>query len=79
MLTSSGRYYRKVQFDRLVEMVEEEYKQKGVVPRRERIIKELLEKTATQFMAKKEEKEQGSLVSTKSERQSHFEKTYKKQ
>ena len=59
-------------------MVEEEYRGRGIVPRRQKIVKHLLEREAAKFAQKQEDEDQMSLTSLKSERQVHFEKTFKK-
>lgn len=74
--TAQGRFYRKEQFERLVQMVEQEYQSRGLFPRKKQIIRNLLEKEASKFIEKMEEKESASVVSTKSERQKMYEEAY---
>ena len=49
MLTSNGRRYRRVQFSRLVQVVQKEYRQRGVRMRQQKIERNLLEKLAARF------------------------------
>ena len=69
--------YRKQQFDRLIQMVESQYQQKGLFPRKHQIIRNLLEKEADNFLRQLELNESTSLVQTKSERQKLFDANYK--
>mgnify|MGYP000956851958 CR=1 FL=1 len=51
MLTSKGRTYRKVQFRRLVQSVQKEYRKRGIVMRAAKIERNLLERAASNFVS----------------------------
>lgn len=79
MLTSKGRRYRRVQFRRLIQVVQKEYRARGVHMREQKIERNLLEKVGAAFEAKKQLLAQRALLSKQSERTQHFEASYKKQ
>lgn len=46
MTTSRGRYYRRTQFKRFVQLLQKEYRRRGVTMKKEKIERNLLEKSA---------------------------------
>ena len=46
MTTSKGRYYRRTQFKRFVQLLQKEYRRKGITMKKEKIERNLLEKQA---------------------------------
>lgn len=53
MLTSNGRRYRRVQFRRLIQLVQKEYRRRGIHMREHKIERNLLEKIGAAFASKK--------------------------
>ena len=49
MLTSNGRRYRRVQFRRLIQTVQKEYRSRGIYMREQKIERNMLEKVAAKF------------------------------
>jgi hypothetical protein len=78
LTTAKGRTYRKTQFDRLVDMVIGDLKERGHYMKRERVIKNLLDREVQTFMDKKNNNEQTQLTETRSDRRDHFEKNFSK-
>lgn len=50
MTTSNGRRYRRVQFQRLIQMVKSEYQARGITMRAAKIERNLLEKASREFV-----------------------------
>lgn len=78
MTTSRGRYYRKLQFRRLVQLIQKQYQKEGVAVRKDKIERNLLEKAAAEFIDAKRERDEAGLLTSRTKRQAHFEKNYKK-
>lgn len=77
LTTSRGRHYRKTQFKRLVNLIEAEHKKKGLPMNREKIERNILEKTAQDWVDKTRNFENKALFSKRSVRQEMFDKNYK--
>lgn len=78
MTTSRGRYYRKVQFRRLVQLIQKQYQSQGVAMRKDKVERNLLEKAAAEFLETRKRNDEQRLLSSKTGRQAHFDKNYKK-
>jgi hypothetical protein len=78
MTTARGRYYRKVQFRRLVKVIQADYQKKGVSMRKEKIERNLLDKAAAEFLDIKRSREEQRMLTNRTSRLSHFEKNFKK-
>ena len=78
LTTSKGRYYRRRQFQRLVQLVQKEHQKQGVEMKKEKIERNLLEKAAAEFLEARKGKGEQRMLSNKTTRQAHFEKNYKK-
>ena len=79
MLSARGRYYRRVQFGRLVQKIQKDYMKRGIRMRRQKIERNMLEKIGAAYMERNEAITNYSLKTKQSERTKHFEETYKKQ
>lgn len=78
LTTSEGRYYRRTQFKRLVQMVRSEYQARGVTMKEDKIERNLLEKATGEFLQLQSEAKQRNLLTSRAARQEIFEKNYKK-
>ena len=78
MTTSRGRYYRRVQFKRLVKLIQSDYQKEGILMRKQKIERNLLEKAAAEFLDTRKRNDEVRLLSSRTSRQAHFEKNYKK-
>lgn len=78
LTTSQGRYYRRRQFQRLVQLVQKEQQKQGVEMRKEKIERNLLEKAAAEFIEQNKGKAEQRMLTNRTSRQAHFEKNYKK-
>ncbi len=78
LTTSQGRYYRKVQFRRLVQLLQKDYQKQGITMRKQKIERNLLEKAAAEFIDHRRLTAERRLLSNQTSRQAHFEKNYKK-
>jgi hypothetical protein len=76
--TSQGRYYRRVQFKRLVQLVQKEQKKQGVDMKLDKIERNILEKSAAEFLEFRKTRNETRMLSNRTSRQAHFEKNYKK-
>ena len=79
MTTSEGRYYRRVQFRRLVGLVQSHYRKNNIKITRRKIRENLLEKTAQRHHNFVKSVQAGSIDNGNkySNRISHFEQAYK--
>ena len=78
LTTSEGRYYRRTQFKRLVQMVKSEYQARGISMKEDKIERNLLEKATGEFLQLQSEAKQRNLLTSRAARQEIFEKNYKK-
>ena len=78
LTTSQGRYYRRTQFKRLVQLIQKDYQKKGVAIRKEKIERNLLEKAGAEYLEHRRTQQEKRLLTNRTSRQSHFEKNYKK-
>ena len=78
LTTSRGRYYRKQQFGRLVQLIQSDYQKQGVEMRKEKIERNVLEKAAAEFLESRKDKSEQRMLANRTSRQAHFEKNYKK-
>ena len=78
LTTSKGRYYRRTQFRRLIQLVQKEYQKQGVDMKRSKIERNILEKSAADFIEQRKRNDEIRLLSNRTARQAHFEKNYKK-
>jgi hypothetical protein len=78
LTTSQGRYYRRVQFKRLVQLVQKEQQKQGVDMKKDKIERNLLEKAAAEFIESRKGKTEERMLTNRTSRQAHFEKNYKK-
>jgi hypothetical protein len=77
--TSQGRYYRRTQFKRLVQIIQKDYqKRKGVAIRKDKIERNLLEKAGAEYLEHRRTQQEKRLLTNRTSRQAHFEKNYKK-
>lgn len=58
--------------------MEKEYQKKGLVMKRSKIERNLLEKASAEFLETKKQRDDQRLINSRSTRQAHYEKTYKK-
>ena len=79
LLTSAGRYYRRTQFKRLVQLVQKEYRKRGISMHAHKIERNLLERATAAFIRSRDEINKRNLLEKQSARTQHFEKNYKKQ
>lgn len=78
LLTSKGRYYRRVQFRRLVDKVYKEKLSAGQPVRKSKIEEYLLNSEVSKIMESRIRDETSDLMERKSDRMAHFEANYKK-
>jgi len=78
LTTSQGRYYRRTQFKRLVQLIQKDYQKKGIEMRRGKIERNILEKAAADFQDQRKHNDEQRLLTSRTQRQAHFEKNYKK-
>ena len=76
--TSEGRYYRRQQFQRLIQLVKKEYQQRGVEMSERKIERNLLEKAARDFVEVQSSEREQRLMTSRAQRQELFDKNYKK-
>ena len=76
--TSQGRYYRRTQFKRLVQIIQKDYQKKGVAIRKDKIERTLLEKAGAEYLEHRRTQQEKRLLTNRTSRQAHFEKNYKK-
>ena len=62
MLSSAGRYYRRTQFKRLVQLVQKEYRKRGITMAAGKIERNLLERSAAAFTKARDEVNKRSLL-----------------
>jgi len=78
LTTSKGRYYRRTQFKRLVQLVEKEYQRSGTPIAKSKIERHILEKTANEWYENSLRKKEVLAYSRRSNRQAMFDKSYEK-
>ena len=78
MTTSSGRRYRRMQFQRLVGRVQAQYQKNGINMQKYKIERNLAERVIRDFVIGMKESEEVKVFNETSDRQAHFDKTYKK-
>lgn len=78
LLTSRGRYYRRTQFKRMVKLVVSDYKRKGQPVNKQKVERNLLEKTIYHYVEQQKALQNKTLISNRSERQALFDKNYQK-
>ena len=72
MLTSEGRRYRRVQFKRLVQLCQKEYRKRGVYMRESKIERNMLQKVVARLYRKKEMIDERALLTKQTGRTEHF-------
>ena len=78
MTTSQGRYYRRTQFKRMVQLIQKEYQSQGVQMKTSKIERNVLEKAAAEFLDMRRGNDEGRMLTNRTSRLAHFEKNYKK-
>jgi hypothetical protein len=78
MTTSNGRYYRRVQFRRLVQLVKGEYMSRGIRMHAAKIERNLLEKASREFVALGAHLKERQMLTSRAARKQLFDQTYKK-
>ena len=78
MLSSSGRYYRRNQFRRLVMLVEKEARRAGHPVKRSKIERNLLDKAVARMVADTRRVEEAEVFRSRAARQAIFDKNYQK-
>lgn len=66
--TSEGRYYRRQQFKRLIQLVKKEYQQRGVEMSERKIERNLLEKAARDFVDVQSSEREQKLMTSRAQR-----------
>ena len=78
LTTAAGRQYRRTQFKRLVQLIQKEYNREGIVMRRDKIVRNVLEKSAEEFVQSRKRQAEQRLLTNRTGRLAHFEGNYKK-
>lgn len=65
LTTSQGRYYRKQQFKRLVQLIQKEYQKQGIDMKKDKITRNILEKAAQQFTQIKKQSDEEAMLTNR--------------